>query len=65
MQIVNKAALGDLRFQALLLQYGTTTNLTLRPGRGLRKMLRDLSASGANRRVFIWLGWSGAVLPLS
>lgn len=32
-QMVNKAALGDVRFQALLLQQVTETNLTLRPRR--------------------------------
>jgi len=36
-QIVNKAALGDVRFQALLLQCAPTSNLTLRPRRGLPK----------------------------
>jgi hypothetical protein len=41
-QIVNKAALGDVRFQALLLQYATSINLTVCPSR-LRKNLAFLS----------------------
>jgi hypothetical protein len=41
-QIVNKATLGDIRFQALLMQYTTTTNLTLRPKRGLPKNAEEL-----------------------
>jgi hypothetical protein len=36
-QIVNKAALGSVRFQALLLQHAPTTNITLRRRRGLPK----------------------------
>ncbi len=41
-QIVNKAALGDLRFQALLLQYATTMNLTVRTRDGLPKNAEEL-----------------------
>ena len=41
-QIVNKAALGDLRFQALLLQYATATNLTVRRRDGLPKNAEEL-----------------------
>jgi Family of unknown function (DUF5681) len=44
-RMVNKAALGDVRFQALLLQCAPT-NLTLRPRRGLPKNAEQIIRKG-------------------
>jgi hypothetical protein len=49
-QIVNKAALGDVRFQALLLQCAPT-NLTLRARRGLPKNAEQIIRKGLQSHV--------------